>query len=49
MQNDRAQTIFFSQRLRDDPNAPGGEFDDMVTWVPLMDLYRRMAINGKLP
>jgi type II secretory pathway pseudopilin PulG len=49
IQNDRALTAFFSQRLRDNPGAPGGEFDDMVTWVPLMDLYRRMATNGKLP
>jgi prepilin-type N-terminal cleavage/methylation domain-containing protein len=36
------------------PQAPdatgmGGEFDDIVTWVPLYALFNRMVAAGKLP
>jgi prepilin-type N-terminal cleavage/methylation domain-containing protein len=33
----------------DDPRAPGGTFDDMVTWVSPNILYNRMVAAQRLP
>lgn len=42
-----ATTIFFS---RDQSSVPsGGEFDDLVTWIPPYVLFNRMISAGKLP
>lgn len=32
-----------------DPAQPGGEFDDLVVWLPLRQLYLRMNVAGVLP
>lgn len=29
-------------------DAPGGEFDDLVLWLPLTALYQRMGVSGVL-
>lgn len=45
--NETATTDFFS---RDQSNvATGGEFDDIVTWLPPYTLFNRMVAAGKLP
>lgn len=45
--NAAATEIFFS---RDQSNVPnGGEFDDIVAWIPPYVLFNRMIAAGKLP
>lgn len=45
--NATATTVFFS---RDPSNVTGGgEFDDLVVWIPLYVLFNRMVAAGKLP
>jgi len=45
--NAAATTVFFS---RDQSNVPnGGEFDDIVQWIPPYVLFNRMIAAGKLP
>lgn len=45
--NEIATTEFFS---RDQSNVPvGGEFDDIVTWIPTYVLMNRMISAGRLP
>lgn len=39
----------FVYRIRTDIGASSGEFDDIVTWVPLPILFNRMVAAGKLP
>jgi hypothetical protein len=29
--------------------APGGEFDDLLTWIPVGQLYGRLVASGVLP
>jgi hypothetical protein len=29
--------------------APGGEFDDLLTWIPAGQLYGRLVAAGVLP
>jgi len=41
--NHRAANDFISRAVSDDPAAAGGDFDDMVSWIPLEVLYRRMT------
>ncbi|MEO7496795.1 MAG: prepilin-type N-terminal cleavage/methylation domain-containing protein [Massilia sp.] len=42
--------IAFVTRLTDDnPNAPGGEFDDVVLWISPNILFNRMVAAGVLP
>lgn len=41
-QNDIASNDFISRSYSAEPTTPGGEFDDLVTWVPLQQLYSRM-------
>ena len=45
--NAAADKVFFS---RDPSTVPtGGEFDDIVTWIPPYILFNRMIAAGKLP
>lgn len=41
--------IAFVARTHSDARAPGGEFDDLVTWVSPNVLYSRMVAAGVLP
>lgn len=42
--------IAFVTRLADDnPNAPGGDFDDLVVWISPNVLFNRMVAAGVLP
>ncbi|MYN17689.1 hypothetical protein GTP81_13075 [Rugamonas sp. FT107W] len=43
LHNHTAANDFISRAVSDDPAAAGGEFDDMVAWIPLDVLYRRMT------
>jgi prepilin-type N-terminal cleavage/methylation domain-containing protein len=43
-----ANALFVS-RTPDPPGAPGGEFDDLVVWLPVGLLYGRMVAAGVLP
>lgn len=48
--NATGTTIFVSRAIQA-PNAPGtgGEFDDIIAWVPRYTLINRMVAAGKLP
>jgi type II secretory pathway pseudopilin PulG len=39
----------FVSHVRSDPGTPGGEFDDIVTWLSENVLYNRMVAAGQLP
>lgn len=39
----------FVSRTPDPPGAPGGEFDDLVVWIPVGLVYGRMVAAGVLP
>jgi prepilin-type N-terminal cleavage/methylation domain-containing protein len=43
-----ANQLFVSRRA-DPSGAAGGEFDDMVAWIPVGQLYNRMIAGGVLP
>ena len=43
-----ANALFVS-RPPDPPGAPGGEFDDLLVWIPVGLLYGRMVSAGVLP
>jgi hypothetical protein len=47
--NDSATASFIARVANTNPAAPGGEFDDMLTWVPLDLLYQRMRAANTLP
>jgi prepilin-type N-terminal cleavage/methylation domain-containing protein len=40
---------FFSRVLSTNTSATGGEFDDIVVWIPSGILFSRMVAAGKLP
>jgi prepilin-type N-terminal cleavage/methylation domain-containing protein len=40
---------FVSRTKSANPSAPGGEFDDLVAWVPNTLLFNRMVAAGRLP
>jgi prepilin-type N-terminal cleavage/methylation domain-containing protein len=42
-------TAFISRQISDNPAAPGGEFDDLVTWITPNILYNRMVAAQRLP
>jgi prepilin-type N-terminal cleavage/methylation domain-containing protein len=44
-----AGIAFVTRYASTDPAAPGGEFDDMLTWVSPNILYNRMVAAQKLP
>jgi len=46
--NNSGANDFISRRASSDATRPGGEFDDLVTWVPLKLLYLRMSAAGQL-
>ncbi|MGH8691134.1 MAG: prepilin-type N-terminal cleavage/methylation domain-containing protein [Burkholderiales bacterium] len=39
----------FVSRVPDPPAAAGGEFDDLLAWIPVGQLYGRMIAAGVLP
>jgi prepilin-type N-terminal cleavage/methylation domain-containing protein len=39
----------FVSRVPDPPSAAGGEFDDLLVWIPVGLLYGRMVAAGVLP
>ena len=47
--NATATLNFITRVASDQPNQPGGEFDDMVTWVHLQTIYARMRAARTLP
>ncbi|HNQ58309.1 MAG TPA: prepilin-type N-terminal cleavage/methylation domain-containing protein [Candidatus Desulfobacillus denitrificans] len=47
--NDTGPTNYFSRLPVTDTAAAGGEFDDMVVWLPTTILINRMIAAGKLP
>jgi hypothetical protein len=47
--NDAAALHFVARPASDNPALPGGEFDDLLTWLPLPLLYQRMRNAGSLP
>lgn len=47
--NAGAARHFIARPASDDPALPGGEFDDLLTWLPLPLLYQRMRRAGSLP
>ncbi len=49
-QANQAASVHFVDRVASaDAAAPGGEFDDMVSWVTLAQLYNRMRAARNLP
>jgi prepilin-type N-terminal cleavage/methylation domain-containing protein len=47
--NNTASITFYSRLISTDTSAPGGEFDDIVTWVSSSVLFNRMIAAGRLP
>ena len=47
--NDPTTNNFFSRIHSNNTAANGGEFDDLVVWVPLNTLMSRMVAAGRLP
>ena len=41
--------VLFVSRPPDPPDAPGGEFDHLLVWLPVSLLYSRMIAAGVLP
>jgi prepilin-type N-terminal cleavage/methylation domain-containing protein len=42
-------TDFISRSPVAAPSAPGGEFDDLLVWVPQAMVFSRLVVAGKLP
>ena len=47
--NDSGPTTFYSRMISTDTALPGGEYDDIVTWIPTTVLFNRMIAAGRLP
>lgn len=47
-QNNIDTTTYVSRPLETRSQGPGGEFDDIVTWIPIQTFYRRIEISGIL-
>ena len=47
--NDTGLTQFFSRTLNDNTGTSGGEFDDLMTWIPTYTIVNRLVAAGKLP
>lgn len=47
--NDTGPTAYFSRTPNDNTATAGGEFDDVVTWLPTYTLVNRLVAVGKLP
>lgn len=39
----------FVSHVRVDPGGAGGEFDDLLTWIPITTLFNRMVAAQRLP
>jgi hypothetical protein len=48
LHNNNQANPFYTHAVRTDPASPGGEFDDLLVWVPLPTLYRQMSTTGTL-
>lgn len=46
-QNDGSTNNFVSRALESNPNAPGGEFDDQVVWIPVGTAIDALKIAAK--
>lgn len=46
--NNSASNDFISRPATEDSSQSGGEFDDLVSWIPLRQLYIRMSNAGQL-
>lgn len=46
--NNSAANDFMRRNASDNPADAGGEFDDLLTWLPLRPFYLRMAAAGRL-
>jgi prepilin-type N-terminal cleavage/methylation domain-containing protein len=47
--NNTGPTNYFSRLTSEDTAATGGEFDDLVVWLPTTILVNRLITAGKLP
>jgi type II secretory pathway pseudopilin PulG len=47
--NNTGPTKFYSRLFSTNPSLPGGEFDDLVTWLSPNILFNRMIAAGRLP
>lgn len=47
--NDANTTLFYWRKRTEVTTATGGEFDDVVAWVSLNQLFARMVSAGRLP
>jgi prepilin-type N-terminal cleavage/methylation domain-containing protein len=47
--NANGSTSFWSRTRADNTAAAGGQFDDIVTWIPPSVLFSRMVAAGRLP
>lgn len=47
-QNDSSSDRFFARRKETRSQVDGGEFDDIVAWIPLQLLYRRLEVSGAI-
>ncbi len=47
--NNVASVNFMRRAANPDPTIPGGEFDDLLTWIPIELLYKRMGAAKVLP
>lgn len=47
--NAAATILFFSRSFANNGGSAGGEFDDIVSWLPITVLFNRMIAAGKLP
>jgi len=48
LQNHAGFNDFVSRAASRDPQVAGGEYDDLVAWIPLKLLYLRMSAAGQL-
>jgi type II secretory pathway pseudopilin PulG len=48
LQNNNGSNNFVSRPASDDPQVAGGQFDDLVTWIPQKLFYLRLAAAGQL-
>jgi len=48
LQNNLASNNFVTRASTGAADAAGGEFDDLITWIPLRQLYQRMNAAGVL-
>lgn len=47
--NETATTVFVVRPFAENSSAGGGEFDDLVAWLPTTVLFNRLIVAGRLP